>query len=320
MRPLTIRLLGRFRVWRKDELIPPEAWPTQKCKTLLKILLTERGHVVQRDRLLELLWPDLAPDSARGSLHVAISQLRRLLEPGLERPGHSHFVLTRSGGYLLEPGEDCWIDVDAFWEALNRGKHWAERGEWGPAVASFRAAEDLYHGDYLQEDLYEAYTVAPRERLREAYLTCLSELAHCCARLGEFEEAVAACERLLARDRVRESAYRQLMTYHYRRGERDQAVRAFERCRTTLAETLGVAPMPQTRDLHARIVQEDAIPEAELPASGTGGRPGTGDNSRRGHRVWHPIGPSGAVCPRRIRGAARACPAGRPACQLPLIR
>lgn len=267
MKLLTIRSLGMFQVRRKGELIPPEAWPTQKCKTLLKILLIDRGRIVHKERLIELLWPDLAPDSAGSSLHVAVSQLRRLLEPELERPGQSHFVLTRSGGYLFQPGDDCWIDVDAFLEAVNRGQHWAQQEAWGPAVASFRTAEDLYHGDYLQEDAYEEWAIGPRERLREAYLECLSDLARCCARLGEFGEAVAACEKVLALDPVRESAYRQLMTYHYRQGDRDQALRAYERCRAALAETLGVAPMPQTRHVHERIVQDRPVPEPARPSS-----------------------------------------------------
>ena len=263
MKSLTVRLLGPFQIWRDNEPVALEEWPTQKCKTLLKILLTERGRVVHRDRLIDLLWPDLAPDSASSSLHVAISQLRRLLEPHLERPDRSGFVLTHSSGYLFEAGADCWIDVDAFWEALERGQHWLQRRDWGPALASFRKAEDLYHGDYLEEDPYQEWTIAPRERLREAYLDALSNLAHCSARLGDHHKAIAACQKVLARDPLRESVYRQLMIYHYRLGQRDRALRAFERCRNALAETLGVDPMPQTREMHERILQERPVREIE---------------------------------------------------------
>lgn len=253
MPSLTVRVLGPFRLWREGEPVSPEEWPTQKAKTLLKVLLTERGHVVPSDRLIELVWPDLKPSSAANSLHVATSHLRRLLEPELASPADSKFILTRRQGYRFNVSRDCWIDVDAFWDALSRGDHWARHAEWGPAVAAFRAAEDLYHGNYLEEDPYEDWAIAPRERLREAYLKSLSRLAGCCARLGEYQQAVNTCEKALAEDPVRESTYRQLIVYHYRLGQRDQALRAYERCREALTEILDVEPMPQTRELGRRV-------------------------------------------------------------------
>ena len=38
MASLTIRLLGQFQVWCGEDLITSEEWPTQKTKSLLKIL------------------------------------------------------------------------------------------------------------------------------------------------------------------------------------------------------------------------------------------------------------------------------------------
>lgn len=76
---------------------------------------------------------------------MGISQLRRLLEPALARPADSVFILTRSEGYCFQVTPDCWIDVDAFWEALTRGQYWLHRRRWGPAMAAYRQAEDLYH-------------------------------------------------------------------------------------------------------------------------------------------------------------------------------
>jgi LuxR family maltose regulon positive regulatory protein len=261
MSSLTIRLLGPFRIWRDDQLIPPEAWPTQKTKSLLKILITERGHLVPKERLMELLWDGLAPTSAGNSLRVGISHLRQMLEPELERPADSTFILTRSQGYYFQVRPDCWLDLDAFWVAVARGQHWAQRRRWGAAIAAFRTAEDLYHGDYLEEDPYEDWAIRVRERTRQAYLDILGQLAECQARLGGYHQAVATCEKVLVRDPVRESTYRQLMVYQYRLGRRGQALGAYERCRKVLLEQLGVTPMSQTQALHTAILREEPLEE-----------------------------------------------------------
>ncbi len=45
------------------------------------------------------------------------------------------------------------------------------------------------------------------------------------------------------------------MEAHYRAGEQEQALRAFERCRVVLGQELGIDPLPETLALHQRILQ-----------------------------------------------------------------
>ncbi len=264
MPSLKIRLLGSFVVSRDGELIGPGEWPTQKTQSLLKVLLTERGHIVPKERLMELLWPDLAPRSAANSLRVGISHLRRILEPALDRPADSTFILTHSQGYTFHLTPRCWIDVDAFQNVIARGQQSEQRAEWGPAIAAYQSAQELYRGDYLEEDPYEDWAIGPREQLREAYLDGLSRLAECHAHQGHHRRALAACQKVLALDPLRESVYRQVMVYHHRLGQRDQALRAFEQCRGLLADELGVDPMPETVGVHTRILREEPVNDPVL--------------------------------------------------------
>ena len=73
MSALQIYLLGEFRVIRDGEPIPEDVWVTQKAKTLLKILLTHRGHALVKDRVIEWLWPEANPKAADGRLRVGNS-------------------------------------------------------------------------------------------------------------------------------------------------------------------------------------------------------------------------------------------------------
>ncbi|MEJ2736325.1 MAG: AAA family ATPase [Anaerolineae bacterium] len=225
---LRIHLLGAFELWLDGQLVPQSAWPGRKACRLFKILVTHRHRVVSSDELIEWLWPNLTPESARNSLWVAVSRLRHLLEPGLTTRGGSH---VRAG------------------QAHHR------EGQWTEAVDAYLAAQALYRGDYLSQDAYEDWAIPARERLRETFLEAESSLATCHLTLGRYGESLAHARQVLDHDPCRESAWRLVMEAHYRAGEQDRALQAFERCRAVLAHELGVDPLPETSALHERILR-----------------------------------------------------------------
>jgi DNA-binding SARP family transcriptional activator/predicted ATPase len=264
MHALTIRLLGPLQIWRHGEPLPPDAWPTQKTRLLLLMLLTERGHSVPKERLMERLWPELTPASAANSLRVNISHLRRLLDSTRDRSAESSLIHTHAEGYRFQSTPDCWIDVDAFWDAVARGQHWARRQMWGLAIAAWQMATDLYHGDYLEDEPYAEWAFATRDHLRDTLLDTLGRLAECHARLGQHHQAIALGEQVLARDPLREDAYRQVMVYHERLGQRAQALRAYERCQRAMHTTLGVDPAPSTQALSSQMLRDEPLDEPIL--------------------------------------------------------
>lgn len=246
---LRIYLLGPFRVQRDEQVIPPQAWARPKDRGVLKLLALDRGHVVQQDRLLHELWPDLTPNSAANSLHVSISRLRKLL-------GSAQVIRRAGAGYSLAT-DSVWIDLEEFRRLCGRAHDWRRRAAWAPAVAAYRAADALYRGDLLEEDPYEDWAAGPREQLREIHLALQAELAECLLRLGAPAEAVEICERGLANEPTREGLYVPLMRAHAAAGHLAEALQAYERCRRALAEELGVDPGPAVRAAHARLLRDD---------------------------------------------------------------
>jgi len=249
MTKLHIQLLGSFTVLRDGEPIPPSAWRNQQTRTVLKVLLARRGRIVTSDQLLEILWPDDDPDTARRRLHVRISQLRRALDS--DKP--SAYVLTVEGGYTFNPDAGCWIDVLEFEAHARWGRRCQESGALAEAITAYETAHALYRDDFLAEDLYEDWTFAERERLRERFLTVLTELGECYAQQGRYRRAIARCREVLAADPYREAVYVRLMLYHYYAGEQSQSLRTYERCRQVLAGELDVEPLPATVALAERI-------------------------------------------------------------------
>jgi DNA-binding SARP family transcriptional activator len=249
MATLRIYTLGPFKVLRGEEPIPPPAWRGQQTRTIFKLLLARRGRVVPADQLLEILWPEDDPDTTRRRLHVRVSQLRHALDP--DDP--SAYVLTVEEGYTFNPETDCWIDAVEFEACAQWGRRCQESGGLAEAITACETARALYQGDFLEEDLYEDWAFAERERLREQFLTVLTELAECYACQGRYRRAIACCREVLAADPYREAVYVRLMLYHYYAGEQTQALRTYERCGQALADELGVEPLPATVALAEQI-------------------------------------------------------------------
>ena len=98
---MEVRLLGPLDVRLEDG--PIDLGP-RKQRAVLAMLALEAGQAVSADRLVEGLWAEWPPPSARKMVQLYVSRLRRLLgDSGAE-------IVTRGRGYelQLEPG-----DVDA---------------------------------------------------------------------------------------------------------------------------------------------------------------------------------------------------------------
>ena len=237
---LRIHLLGSFEIYREGLLLTNQDWRSQQTRTICKILLARRRQVVTSDQIIEILWPDDLPESARHRLYVRISQLRSALRSG------KFLLQTVDGGYIFNPDETCWLDVEAFQSWIAEGFHYQEAGQQPQAIHAYEQARQLYRGDFFAEDLYTDWTFAGREFYREQLLTLLIELSECYAQQGRYRLAIARAQDALARDPLRETIYVRLMLYHYYTGERAQALRIFDRCCEELADELTVAPLDST--------------------------------------------------------------------------
>jgi LuxR family transcriptional regulator, maltose regulon positive regulatory protein len=249
---LRIQTLGTFRLWRGLEEVLPAAWERKKSRQLLQLLLTHRETLLDREQIVEMLWPELDAGAALRDFKIAHTTLCRVLEPGRGRNEPSAYIVRDGSRYGLRPEADLWLDSSLFQEAVAAGDRlWQQDPQ--AALAAYRQAVELYHGDYLQEYPYAEWCSEERERLLTLYLRTAERVADALLAAGEWEQAITASEALLARDDCWEQAYRVMMAAYTALGNRAQAVRAYQRCETRLQEELGVSPMPETVALLAAI-------------------------------------------------------------------
>ncbi len=137
-------LLGHFRLAVGSRFVGEAEWRLRKAKSLLKLLALTPGHRLHREQAIDLLWPQLDPETAGHNLHQTIYIARRLLDPAGSR-GTSYLHL-RGEILTLSPDEPPWIDVEAFetavaqarasqdpaayQAALEAGQFATERGIW----------------------------------------------------------------------------------------------------------------------------------------------------------------------------------------------
>ena len=77
-------MLGAFEVSSADGTTA--RWTSRKARKLLKILVAHRGAPVHREVLMDLLWPTVDPATLGNRLSVALSTVRRALDPITRTP------------------------------------------------------------------------------------------------------------------------------------------------------------------------------------------------------------------------------------------
>jgi len=240
--PLRILALGGFQAQRGDIPIPAEAWqPRRKTRLLLLYLLAQAPRRVPRDELIEVLWPDLPPDSAGLALNTTVSDLRRILEPYLAKGQPSRYLLRDEETLAFNPAAETWYDAAAFEQAARSGDRAA------------RQALELYRGDFLPEEPYVDWVLRERERLRGLYLNTLTAWLEEQVQAGAWREGVELARRILELEPWLEEVWRALMTCLARLGRRGEALQAYQACARALRDELDTEPSPETQALYEEL-------------------------------------------------------------------
>jgi DNA-binding SARP family transcriptional activator len=240
---MEFRLLGSLAVREGGRELPVKGL---KERSLLAMLLLEEGRVVPADRLIDELWDDEPPPTARGSLQVRIAGLRQAL--GKER------IVSEGRGYRVElaPGE---LDVTLFQRLLEQG------GE-----AQLREALAMWQGPALADFLDQRWAQAAAARLEELRLAVLERRIGLDLEAGRHAQVVGELEERVREHPLREGLRGQLMLALYRSGRQADALVAYQEARRTLVQQCGIEPGGALQQLQRGILNQDpALDEESVP-------------------------------------------------------
>jgi DNA-binding SARP family transcriptional activator len=236
---VAVRCFGTFRVTIEGATVDLAAIKP-RVRSLVRLLALHGGEPVHRERIIECLWPD-EPDVKVGTrnLQVAVSSLRQLVEPGVQR-GAAAVVVREGDGYRLALRDDTASDLLTFWRTIERARAARVAGDAPAALAAYTAALDAYVGDLLADEGPAEWVVAERDRSRLAAGDAAQAIAELAVDAGNPAAAIAAAERGIRIDAYRDGLWRALIAAHEASGDRAAATRASTQYRKVLAE-LGVS-------------------------------------------------------------------------------
>jgi predicted ATPase/DNA-binding SARP family transcriptional activator len=263
-------ILGELQVLQDGGLVQLGS-PRQKA--LLARLLIASGETVSTDRLIDDLWGAEAAETAKHTLHVYVSRLRKALTCDGGR-------LARHGtGYrfVTEPAE---LDASRFEVLATEGRAALARHDYQNASTQLTTALGLWRGRALNDFADDAFARDEAVRLDELRLAALEQRIWSDLELGHHADLVVEVQDLAAQHPFRETFWEQLMLALYRCGRQAEALRVFQSARSHLAEELGIEPGPAIRNLEERILSQDPglsapqhrdgpAPTADLPLQRT---------------------------------------------------
>jgi DNA-binding SARP family transcriptional activator len=249
---LEFRILGPLEVRDGDRPVEVRG---AKQKLLLGKLVLNANKVVSSEALINVLWGEDPPDTARKALQMHISQLRKLLE----RDGGQPVIVTRPPGYELRVGAAS-VDSARFERALGEAdraggpRAMAERLREALALWRGPALADVERGDALRGEV---------ARLDELRLGATEDRIDADLALGDHAAVIPELEALVAEDPLRERLRAQLMLALYRSGRQADALALYRDTRRVLVDELGIEPSRKLRELEERILVQD--PGLERP-------------------------------------------------------
>jgi DNA-binding SARP family transcriptional activator len=260
---LYVEVLGRAHV-RSGEAQLSGRWLSQRPGQLLKFMVATRGRSVHAEEIADALWPGGGYE-VRSNVRHHMHALRRRLEPKRRNRAPSQFVVTRGGGYQLDPAR-VTVDADEFAELAEAGLAAADNGERDSARSGLAEAARLYGGDFMADEPYAEWALHERDRLRELASRVLRVLAELDRASGDVDAAYRHLRRLAELEPLDTDVQRELLEVCLRRGRRTEAARRYHALRVRTMRELGQEPGFSLADLADEVGTTGHLRGASGPA------------------------------------------------------
>jgi DNA-binding SARP family transcriptional activator/pimeloyl-ACP methyl ester carboxylesterase len=225
----------------------------RKLRALLALLLLHANSTVSVERLIDDLWGEEAPETARKMVQVYVSQLRKVLPEGTLR--------TRPPGYMAVVDPDA-LDLAGFERLLGEGRAALGAGQAERASAVLSDALALWRGPALAEFAAEPFAAVEGARLEEMRLAAFEEWVEAELALGRHGDVVGEIEAMAARHPLRERTLAQLLRALYGSGRQAEALARYRAFRERLADGLGIEPSAALKELELAMLRQE--PELDV--------------------------------------------------------
>lgn len=223
---------------------------------ILALLLLEADRVVSNEHLIDALWEENPPDTARTQVQICLSRLRK----ALARVGMAATIETRPPGYVLSLGGDA-LDLQDFLARTAEARVLAKEGRAAEAAEMLRAAVALWRGPCLH-GIPNSSLRNRALRLEEDRLVAIEDYLELEVELGRQHRLIGEATRLVQENPLRERLRALLMLALHRSGRQAEALDVYRSGRALLNDDLGLEPGQRLRELEAAILAGDSSTQA----------------------------------------------------------
>jgi len=215
-------------------------------RRVLAALLVHANRTMDLPYLVGIAWDEDPPPTAKRQIQNSLSALRRQLSPAVRADGSGYQISVDSGQ----------LDSLVFQELVAQAAAAQERGQTIEAVSRLRAALGQWRGPALADCAGRGLEAAAA-RLDEQRLAAVELCLDLELRSGRHAEVVAELTELVVAHPLRERLVGLLMLALHRSDRQADALAAYQRLRTRLADDLGLDPGVALRDLQAAILRDE---------------------------------------------------------------
>lgn len=309
-------LFGELRVLKEPpftnlDSITPQTSPltrfrTQQTGALLAYMAYHPRATFSREELIGTIWPEDEPDTARTKLRMALSSLRRQLEPPGIAPGT---VVTSDRLHAGLNRAVIGTDVARFEAQLGI----VELGTTPEGrVLALSIAVSLFAGELLP-GYYDDWIAPEHARLHNRLIQALTLLGRLLEAEGDLAGAIRCAERRTREEPLDEEGHAALIRLFQASGQRGAAIRQYRALEHILATEIGQPPSKSLQQIisgvemkptHASLQVEARTPE--IVRSDHSAEPAKQDsrNPGAGKRAEARTATAAATSPLRVGGAA----------------
>ena len=257
---LDIRLLGTVRAEWGDGRPVNLGGPMPKI--VLVRLALDAGRTVRTEALVDTLWGEDPPRTARRSLQAHVAKLRSALVAD-DGP-----LRSDGSGYTLNVPRSS-VDALRIEDNLRAAQEIVETDPTQARELVARCRED-WTGDPLADLSGHDFLNAERERISRLGDAIGDLELEVNIALGNPEASISALERAVTRKPIHEPNWMRLIRAYYAGGRQSDALDAYRRASAALLEHLGVNPSPQLQRLELQVLQQELTeePQATCPYKG----------------------------------------------------
>ncbi len=258
-----VRFFGTFQVRVGGQVLNESTSRARRPWSLLQYLMVYRNERVTRQQLIDALWPEGSSEAPEKALKNLVYRVRTAFA-ALNADIAGEVILYMNGNYQLNNQLMWRLDFEEF-ERL-RTQALKENTPHAHAIECAMKAIELYHGDFLADQVYEDWVLPLNTHYRSLYFGCVYRALDLLEAAGQDSTIETVCQRALAIDQFEEELHLAYMNALVRQDKKSVALAHYGKMADLFFRELGVGPGDEARELYQKLSQELNRTDTDLAA------------------------------------------------------